>query len=248
MKKDNNMKYELRLRQNTSYWHKSDTNEKKHKNKKDNFMNKSIFSVMALIVVMLMKMSSSQTAENSLEMLGSLLKKQVDYTQIGQITMEQFNSFLDEIDFLNQTQNVNSQTVMLIAPLNEAVITKDYTAGAHPLLSTETEPYGITLTSSKGAFVICGADSVVTSKTENADGTYRVVLTVSDNKALSLVYDKMAACYFNIGECVAQSQILGILPSKESEETASLDFCIYLNNEAQDPTQYIEDVYPNESK
>lgn len=204
-------------------------------------------SVAALIIVMLMKMSSSQTAENSLDMLSTLLKQQVDYSQIGESTMKYFNAFLDDIEFLHQTESANTDVVTLQAPLSEGTITESYTSGTHPLLSADTEPVGITIKTSKGAFVVCAENAVITSKTTNADGTYKAVLSLNDNPALSLVYDGMIACYFDIGDSVARSQILGMLPSKESEDSACLKFGVYLNNVPQDPMPYLGDIYTNES-
>ena len=196
---------------------------------------------------MLMKMSTSDTAVQSLDALETLLKKQVDYTTIGQTAMEHLNAFLDEFE-LNRTHTANTETILLQAPLSDGIITKGYTKGSHPLLSTETAPEGITITTAKGAFVICGTDATVTSKIQNPDNTYKVFLSSANNPGLSLVYDGMIACYFDMQDSVSEGQILGMLPSRETDTYSELTFCVYLNNEAQDPTPYLGDIYPNEAE
>lgn len=244
----NNTRYELRLRQNPYGYSKNSRTQKPKKNKKDNFMNKSIVSVIALICVMLMKMSTSETAVSGLETLKTLLEKQIDYQAVGEVAMEQLNAVLDEVEFFRQTQTANSETVTLKAPLREGIITQGFEKGTHPLLSTQTQPEGITITTEKGAFVLCASDGVISAKTENADGTYKVFLSAKDNPNLSIVYDGLVVCYFDINDNVAASQILGMLPSRESESVSNLKFCVYLNNEATNPTLYLGDIYPDETK
>lgn len=244
--KENN-KYELRLRQ-TSTDRTRYPKAKPKKNKRDKFMNKSILSVMVLIMVMFMKMSTNQGAQDSLEVMKSLLEKQVDYSLIGQSAMQSFNAFLDKIEFLNQTETASTQTIVINAPLSEGVIIKGYEKGTHPLFSSDTAPYGISLKTNKGAFVIAAADSRVTSKTENADSTYRVVLTLSENPKMSVVYDGLISCYFDMNDSISASQVLGMLPSDESKDYALLNFGIYLDNVAQDPSEYLKGVYQNEDK
>ena len=62
----------------------------------------------------------------------------------------------------------------LVPPLSEGKITQPFEAGEHPIFSLQTEPAGLTLSAPSGAFVNCAMDGVLTGKTQNADGTFRV--------------------------------------------------------------------------
>ncbi len=242
-----NKKYELRLRQ-TSTARTSYPKTKPKKNKRDRFMNKSILSVMVLIMIMLMKMSTNQGAKDSLNVIKSLLEKQVDYSLVGQSAMQSFNAFLDKIEFLNQTETASAETIVINAPLSEGVIIEGYKKGTHPLISSDTAPDGIKIKTNKGSFVIAAADSSVTSKTENEDSTYKVVLTLSENPKMSVVYDGLISCYFDMGDNISASQVLGMLPSDTTKDYAQLNFGIYLDNVPQDPSEYLKGVYQNEDK
>ena len=233
------MKYELRLRQGSGQNYYSGKKPAPPKNKKDKLMNKSIASVVILICVMLLKMSSSAYAENVLGSLKTLMSKQVDYKAVGESTLSVFNSFLDEIEEGRNTAAAGTKKMELVPPLSEGKITQPFEAGEHPIFSLQTEPAGLTLSAPSGAFVNCAMDGVLTGKTQNADGTFRVCVLSGED--VNIVYDKLEVCYFNVNDSVLAGQLLGAL--KQDEQGAEFVFCVYINGEAKNPADYLGETY-----
>lgn len=230
---------ELRLRQGSGQGYYSGKRSPFLKTGKDRLMNKSIVSVVILICVMLLKLSSSAYAENVLGSLKALISKQMDYKAVGESALSAFNSFLDDIEAGKNASFASAKKLELVAPLAEGKITQSFTPGEHPLFSVQTEPVGITVASSSGAFVNCSLDGVLTNKTQNADGSFRV--SVLSSEEVNIVYDKLDVCYFNVNDTVLAGQLLGAL--RQGEQGAELVFCVYIKGEAENPADYLGEIY-----
>ncbi len=235
------MKYELRLRQSSGQNYYSGKKTPPPKNKKDKLMNKSIISVSVLICVMLLKLSSSSYSENLLASLKVLISSQVDYKAVGESTLSAFNSFLDDIEAGRTAAAAGANNLELLPPLSEGKITQPFESGEHPIFSVQTAPAGITLAAPSGAFVNCSMDGVLTNKTQNADGTFRVCVLSGDD--VNIVYDRLEVCYFNVNDSVLAGQLLGAL--KQKEQGAELVFCVYVKGKAQNPADYLGEIYNN---
>ncbi len=167
------------------------------------------------------------------EKIAYLIGEQTDFTQLAEKTAEKVTRAVAE--WTGKDTPVSAEPAeMLTSPLTGGTLSYTFGATEHPVFKTEVAPTGIGIAGAAQSFVYAGKDSAVSSVTENADGTLRVVLDCGSG--LSLAYDGLGMTYFEEGNSVAEKQIIGMLPNTAEPV---LVFEVWQDGVACDPLDYI---------
>ncbi len=231
MKKDA-PRYELKVR-NNAYKKENDVKSMKKTKLSNKLTNSAIACAVILLVVMIMKMSSSSYAGSALKRLDELIKKQMDFSQTAKSVSEVFSQTVGSF-FTDNNQKASADSLKLGLPIKNAKLTKKFETGKHPVYQTDTPPTGIELSGELGSFIYAPAKATVTQITKHDDAKISVSLILSDN--ISVVFDNLASVYFKQGESVEDNQILGVL----SENESLLFMSLIIDSEYVDPMQYLD--------
>jgi murein DD-endopeptidase MepM/ murein hydrolase activator NlpD len=186
---------------------------------------------------MLLKIYDGKLTNTALDVFSRLVKSPGNYGE----TAETFVSFFTDAIYSLTGKDLSIKTSevpdLFAPPLAEGSILTAFEDSVHPVFNTSIKPIGISISSQSEAIVSSICSGTVTSVVDNSNGTYRVV--VSYNKGVKVAYDNLASVYVKTGDEVLATQVLGILTA----ETPSLSLEMWVNNEAQDPLDYIGQIY-----
>ncbi len=214
-------KYDLRPRSGGGGGGKK-TGERK---KSDKFVNRMIACVVILMAVVFLKMSKAPYSEKALDKIDYFLSTQTDFVATAEKVGGFVNGFVAKL--LGETVPVDNIAYNLRFPVDEGeIVSVPFDADVKPNVEIKTQA---------GALIYACADAKVEQIMDNADGTKRVTLMVSDS--LIIDYDRVAAVYVTKDATITKGALIGAL----GEASDVLSFTIWSNGKAADPATFFTD-------
>ncbi|MBR6800217.1 MAG: peptidoglycan DD-metalloendopeptidase family protein [Eubacteriaceae bacterium] len=224
-------KFRLKLREQSGgryYERRNVDNVNNSKTQRESPSFRTGFCVMLLVGVMFLKTSGMQGGESFLSKLDSLINSQFDMQKTTQVMAEFFE---DAENYFSG----NNSGISLSMPVKDAEVTEEFTNSIHPVFMTEVSPVSVTLTGSPSSYVYSALSGRVTSVSDNADGTKRVIIRY--NNDVSLAYDNLNTAYVKKDDLIAQENIIGLL----KEDDPKLIFEMWVDNSPVDPLEYMKE-------
>ncbi len=231
--KNERQKYGLKLRGSTNSYQRTTQKNRSFANK---MTNSAIICISILIIVSFIKMSDNTYAKGILSKLDSLLSSQMDIAKTADDVVNFVSSAVSKLTG-KEISVISGNVEKFSSPVQSGTITQKFEDTIHPVYKTVVKPTGIKIATVSSAYIYSASSGTVTNIIDNTDGTKRVVIAYDKNT--NIVYDFLSNVYIKKDDKVDEKQIIGIMPEGNAPE---LQFEIWVNNEAKDPTTYIGEI------